>query len=161
MGLTSIGAYAIIFGRPRLEKYPRGRRGSPAKGVVRVERSMGSNPIFSAKKTPKFFGVFFYKLNMESYRSGHNGAVLKTVRRTATGVRIPYSPPKKELHCPKDNGALLTWAEAFPPHGSLNIPISGGRKLNTKNIRAMAHKMAITAHLGRRKREALLNRRFS
>ena len=35
-----------------MEKYPRGRRGSPAKGVVRDERSEGSNPSFSAKKNP-------------------------------------------------------------------------------------------------------------
>ena len=34
----------------RTEKYPRGRRGSPAKGVVRVNRSQGSNPCFSAKQ---------------------------------------------------------------------------------------------------------------
>ena len=34
----------------RLEKYPRGRRGSPAKGVVRVNRSQGSNPCFSATR---------------------------------------------------------------------------------------------------------------
>ena len=32
------------------EKYPSGRRGSPAKGVVREERSQGSNPCFSAKQ---------------------------------------------------------------------------------------------------------------
>ena len=32
------------------EKYPRGRRGSPAKGVVREKRSQGSNPCFSAKQ---------------------------------------------------------------------------------------------------------------
>ena len=32
-----------------VEKYPSGRRGSPAKGVVRDERSEGSNPSFSAK----------------------------------------------------------------------------------------------------------------
>ena len=32
------------------EKYPRGRRGSPAKGVVRENRSEGSNPSFSAKQ---------------------------------------------------------------------------------------------------------------
>ena len=32
-----------------LEKYPSGRRGSPAKGVGRVERREGSNPSFSAK----------------------------------------------------------------------------------------------------------------
>ena len=35
-----------------LQKYPRGRRGSPAKGVVREERSQGSNPCFSAKLYP-------------------------------------------------------------------------------------------------------------
>ena len=33
-----------------MEKYPRGRRGSPAKGVVCDERSEGSNPSFSAKR---------------------------------------------------------------------------------------------------------------
>ena len=34
-----------------LEKYPRGRRGSPAKGVVRENRSEGSNPPFSARSS--------------------------------------------------------------------------------------------------------------
>ena len=34
------------------EKYPRGRRGSPAKGVVWQNRSEGSNPSFSAKMNP-------------------------------------------------------------------------------------------------------------
>ena len=33
-----------------MEKYPRGRRGSPAKGVVGDEPSPGSNPSFSATK---------------------------------------------------------------------------------------------------------------
>ena len=37
-----------------LEKYPSGRRGSPAKGVGRVERREGSNPSFSASKEPQF-----------------------------------------------------------------------------------------------------------
>ena len=32
-----------------MEKYPRGRRGSPAKGVVLDKGSPGSNPGFSAK----------------------------------------------------------------------------------------------------------------
>ena len=52
MFLTNIIAYAIIIGRFKAvaEKYPRGRRGSPAKGVVREERSQGSNPCFSAKQ---------------------------------------------------------------------------------------------------------------
>ena len=51
MFLTNIIAYAIIIGRFKMvaEKYPRGRRGSPAKGVVREKRSQGSNPCFSAK----------------------------------------------------------------------------------------------------------------
>ena len=32
-----------------MEKYPSGSRGSPAKGVVCEECSVGSNPTFSAK----------------------------------------------------------------------------------------------------------------
>ena len=47
-----------------LEKYPRGRRGSPAKGVVCDKRSEGSNPSFSAKSNSfelfMFRRVFFY-----------------------------------------------------------------------------------------------------
>ena len=39
----------LYFINSDLEKYPRGRRGSPAKGVGRVERREGSNPSFSAK----------------------------------------------------------------------------------------------------------------
>ena len=59
--LTLQSLCASISGRPRLEKYPRGRRGSPAKGVVRVERSMGSNPIFSAKDADKIYRrLLFY-----------------------------------------------------------------------------------------------------
>ena len=46
-----------------MEKYPRGRRGSPAKGVVCDKRSPGSNPGFSALKNPCTVigaGAFFY-----------------------------------------------------------------------------------------------------
>ena len=46
----------IIFG---LEKYPRGRRGSPAKGVVLDKGSPGSNPGFSAR--PPGRAVFIAK----------------------------------------------------------------------------------------------------
>ena len=66
MFLTNIIAYAIIIGRFKMvaEKYPRGRRGSPAKGVVREKRSQGSNPCFSAKSNSfelfTFRRVFFY-----------------------------------------------------------------------------------------------------
>ena len=37
-----------------MEKYPRGRRGSPAKGVGSAKGRQGSNPCFSAKiiRTP-------------------------------------------------------------------------------------------------------------
>ena len=34
-------------------------------------------------------------LYMQEYRSGHNEAVLKTVRPKATGVRIPLPAPKE------------------------------------------------------------------
>ena len=34
-----------------VQKYPRGRRGSPAKGVGCVKRREGSNPSFCAKST--------------------------------------------------------------------------------------------------------------
>ena len=69
-----------------MQKYPRGRRGSPAKGVGVYKAREGSNPSFCARKHGHSFDhVFAYnlylrKLNRESYRSGHNGAVLKTVR---------------------------------------------------------------------------------
>ena len=35
---------------------------------------------------------------MQEYRSGHNEAVLKTVRPKATGVRIPLPAPKQKGH---------------------------------------------------------------
>ena len=46
-----------------MEKYPRGRRGSPAKGVGWVNWREGSNPSFSAKKGSDFdekLELFFY-----------------------------------------------------------------------------------------------------
>ena len=45
-----------------MEKYPRGRRGSPAKGVVCVERSEGSNPSFSATIKDTRWCPFFVAL---------------------------------------------------------------------------------------------------
>ena len=42
-----------------MQKYPRGSRGSPAKGVVWENRSAGSNPAFCAKKDHRLSVVFF------------------------------------------------------------------------------------------------------
>ena len=52
------------------EKYPRGRRGSPAKGVVREERSQGSNPCFSAIKTRRYLSGFYYASKRDFARRG-------------------------------------------------------------------------------------------
>ena len=42
-----------------MQKYPRGSRGSPAKGVVWENRSTSSNLVFCAKKTTDFCRWFF------------------------------------------------------------------------------------------------------
>ena len=52
------------------EKYPRGRRGSPAKGVVREKRSQGSNPCFSAIKTRRYLSGFYYASKRDFARRG-------------------------------------------------------------------------------------------
>ena len=46
------------------------------------------------------YGVVNHTIYMQEYRSGHNEAVLKTVRPKATGVRIPLPAPKnKDTPC--------------------------------------------------------------
>ena len=52
-----------------LEKYPSGRRGSPAKGVGRVERREGSNPSFSAKKSLDLQWIKAFFLFVDSEKS--------------------------------------------------------------------------------------------
>ena len=42
-----------------MQKYPRGSRGSPAKGVVWENRSTSSNLVFCAKKRQVFTCLFF------------------------------------------------------------------------------------------------------
>ena len=42
-----------------MQKYPRGSRGSPAKGVVWENRSTSSNLVFCAKETTDFRRWFF------------------------------------------------------------------------------------------------------
>ena len=50
----------ILYCSSDLQKYPRGRRGSPAKGVGCVKRREGSNPSFCARKEALRFQSFFY-----------------------------------------------------------------------------------------------------
>ena len=74
--LTSRRYCAIICRQNQFgtEKYPRGRRGSPAKGVVRVNRSQGSNPCFSASqnlnRTPGL-GSFLCNYTPQSRAASH------------------------------------------------------------------------------------------
>lgn len=60
-----------------------GLKMTPAKGVGVYKAREGSNPSFCAMIYPlRKQGInHINEKNLESYRSGHNGAVLKTVRR--------------------------------------------------------------------------------
>ena len=103
MFLTNIIAYAIIIGRFKMvaEKYPRGRRGSPAKGVVREKRSQGSNPCFSAKKPNPITRVGFLLVEKGFPRTLIRGGKAVNPGRQAdarfvslANKQIPASPPK-------------------------------------------------------------------
>ena len=48
-----------------------------------------------------------HTIYMQEYRSGHNEAVLKTVRPKATGVRIPLPAPKKRTTEPIKLGCFF------------------------------------------------------
>ena len=57
------------------------------------------------------------KFNTQEYRSGHNEAVLKTVRPKATGVRIPLPAPIKMVYS--------LWVDLFYCHSQrLSNPLS-------------------------------------
>ena len=49
-GFESLSLRQFYIVLSDLQKYPRGRRGSPAKGVGCVKRREGSNPSFCARK---------------------------------------------------------------------------------------------------------------
>ena len=51
LGIIMLASYANGRSPKYMEKYSRGRRGAPAKGVGRVYRRESSNLSFSAKKT--------------------------------------------------------------------------------------------------------------
>ena len=70
----------------------------------------GSNPSFCAMIYPlRKQGINHIKKNLESYRSGHNGAVLKTVRRQRhRGSNPLLSAMKKARFC-----VLFSWRRVW------------------------------------------------
>ena len=100
-----------------MQKYPSGRRGSPAKGVGRVERREGSNPSFSAKKKslePQWFKAFsfvfqgFFRISGRYGRTRENAGescknpvVIHTLLTCSIPSRYPtWSPHVQRLHQP-------------------------------------------------------------
>ena len=70
---------------PDLEKYPSGRRGSPAKGVVCDKRSEGSNPSFSATIKDTKIGVLFsWRKKKGGFEYGEN-----CVSNLSVGLKCP------------------------------------------------------------------------
>ena len=73
--LTNEMKLAIIIWQTRkrvvcsTEKYSRGRRGAPAKGVGRYSRRESSNLSFSAKKKSRVSGFFFLYSSLFSFHS--------------------------------------------------------------------------------------------
>ena len=69
-----------------LEKYPSGRRGSPAKGVVLDNGSESSNLSFSAKtlENIRFSGVFLFAIMWQ--KVALRGAELMSTTDTTTDI---------------------------------------------------------------------------
>ena len=73
------------------------------------------------------------ELNTQAYRSGHNEAVLKTVRPKATGVRIPQPAPKNKGHSVWVSFVFsLAQAEALEPTLRANSRGEGVRTFHSK-----------------------------
>ena len=97
--------------KPDLEKYPSGRRGSPAKGVGRVERREGSNPSFSAKLKPLTHNesrVFPFSINGLRSSPCITPPTLRTPKKTrktskrhTQGTRPTPSQPRPPTHIKK------------------------------------------------------------
>ena len=68
-------------------------------------------------------------LNTQEYRSGHNEAVLKTVRPKATGVRIPLPAPKTKAQ-PRVGLLFLTLVreDSHPPLYCVAMQMGCGRE---------------------------------
>ncbi len=86
----------LLYFSGNVQKYPRGRRGSPAKGGGVEKAREGSNPSFCATKRAHICVLFSIVEYSESYRSGHNEAVLKTVWANA---HVGSNPTLSARHC--------------------------------------------------------------
>ena len=75
------------------EKYPRGRRGSPAKGVVRENRSEGSNPSFSAIDDLHFLQIIFFLQNIVFLLLRHKKAPSRVLFFGSTHEFNGFEPP--------------------------------------------------------------------
>ena len=64
------------------------------------------------------YDALYCIIYMQEYRSGHNEAVLKTVRPKATGVRIPLPAPIKMVYSLRVDLFLLPQSEGTNPKGS-------------------------------------------
>ena len=100
------------------EKYPRGRRGSPAKGVVREKRSQGSNPCFSAKQNGQANSLVRFCFTSLNNRDFARCGASYRLRREPRLVNLPASEEKK-----KASGFRLT----------KNGAQQGARRLDKKN----------------------------
>ena len=91
------------------EKYPRGRRGSPAKGVVREERSQGSNPCFSAKQNGQANSLVRF-----CFSTLNNRDLNESVKKTTRCVVFSGCPRTFAKHKNISHGLLCKRQEQIP-----------------------------------------------
>ena len=117
-----------------LEKYPRGRRGSPAKGVVCDKRSPGSNPGFSAEIRRDIDGFFLLSAMLPRAGSGmcmsgwgrEAASIAQSPARCGTGAARSEAAGKRS-----DKRTFPTAARAAPRS---NPPRRGLTQYNRKPV---------------------------